>query len=177
MPIRHRKDRSHLVASGRVPLETSYDGGYATPRYWHLYLWADREALCANAGFEVDPRTAAAFCHAYRVLVLEPGKPDHWKPRRKLGELHLVANEWTVEKVVHEVAHGFFEMLREGCETWPKWTDLATQDGKPPAELRQTRPCDAGMVAEEVACYRMGRLVDAIFSWLWEVNPYGRHAL
>lgn len=29
---------------------------------------------------------------------------------------------------------------------------------------------------EERACYYLGRLIEAVYCWLWEVNAHGKHA-
>lgn len=146
MPIVRRKDFTDLVARTKVRLGRQ-------PHYLAVFLWRTEEALRRNT--DLGParpgrRTSGVHCCVPCWLDQESGEP---LPRAKIGELHFVAGEWTVEVVSHEVMHGVIHRLRVCCPS-PRQVFEHLDD----------------MLHEEEICYDAGRWVREIYRWLWNVD-------
>ncbi len=156
-----RKDRTELVAEGRVWID-------APPRkhYYSIYLWGSTAALnaaqCADSvanslqqpnWFEAadDGAALAIVCHSNRRIRVHADGTETEIVRPKLGEMHFEQGNWPMDMVAHECLH----VALGSADLGPDLRDLKDQEG----------------TAEEVLCYRLGATFDAVYRWLWEVDP------
>lgn len=98
-------------------------------------------------------RDGAYGCHhpmPYREIINDRGRAiDRWAGP-KLGEIHVVRNNWNMEVVSHEIAHAVIHRLRA--------TALSKKDLDMDKE-------------EEPICYAAGTWADQLYRWLWKRNP------
>lgn len=75
---------------------------------------------------------------------------------KKVGEIHFFADGWNLDTVVHESLHAVI-----GAARWigPKLAELDSGD-----DIDQ----------EEIVCYRLGRMTNKLYRWLWKNNPNPR---
>lgn len=155
MAIRHRKDRTHLVAEARVPSVTY-------PYYLRLYLWRNREGYNANANAD----SYAYFCSTGYVYdrVEDVGR----QVGRCLGELHFCAGEWDEEAVAHEVQHA---VLYRVAAVGPHWRRILNNEAF--EDERQDGDDAYALVsrANELVCEEAGRWVKAAYAFLWHHDP------
>lgn len=151
MPLRHRKDLSRLIGRTRI------QGRRSRRHYLLAYLWEDRQAMLAVVGTDGKGLDIRAM-HCPNVTVMQVGKknePTVYKSPPLLGEVHFVANDWNEEIVAHELVHAVLhrlEALGQG-----DLTALEIED-------------------EEPICLEFGQWFDQVWSWLWKINPHGKHA-
>lgn len=146
MAIKHRKDRSLLVAETEIRAEKD------RPHRLHAYLWSSVEAMHANTHLAPGSNAIACFCPALtRVRYLGRGLSRHavYKPFPLLGELHFVAGRWDTEVVHHELTHAALARLR-AFGLIPEGMDMDEH--------------------EEPFCYVLGQWTDRVYRWLWKMD-------
>lgn len=158
--IKRHKDRRHLRATMRLPVShvrdrkaSGVDDG-SRGHYYRVYLWATAEAARAATG-TADGQGLGWHC---ATAWMEGTNGDGVVVKRKpagpmLGELHFVAGHWSMEVAAHELRHLDLHLER----LWP---------GVAHAAIEQSP-----MAAEELICYRFGRMLETVYRWLWEQDP------
>lgn len=159
MPIKRNKDRSLLKS--RLRLRCSHvrdrrasgfdDGG--RHHYYDVFLWSTAQAARDNVLDAVDGAMGWHCCGSWRERVDSNGEDGDIIAPPKLGELHFVAGNWTEEIVSHELYHASIHLQR----LWPTTARCATNQDP--------------MEAEELLCYRFGRMFSELYRWLWELDP------
>lgn len=119
--------------------------------YWNVYLFKDAHALYRNTRADDD---SDEYLGLHRPMPYSidcaTGKP---KPKPLIGEIHLIAGEWNLEIIAHELQHALFHLMRVTAGT-----DILHKDFD-------------DMPAEEVFCYIYGQMLDGLHSQLWKINP------
>jgi len=184
MPCNAKKDLSNCLARAKVRIL----GG---KHFFSIYLWDTKEDLNLQAQIEGGDAEAAC-CHMpesailpartfWRWLVLK-FTPQfiqrrfikfEWRTPPKAGEIHFYRNAWTMENVAHECAHATLGAARAYGLT-PGY--LMDGSGELSSHLMRGDFPEGAISDEELFCYIQGELFDAVFRWLWGVNPYGKHA-
>jgi hypothetical protein len=150
--IRHRKNRSQLVAEAWLSLE------HHRPHRIRLYLWATSEALEANSpGRGENSRTVSGRTgKAVGAFNAAPWSMFSHRAALKvpwcIGELHFVRGSCDIEVLCHEIAHLQLHIQRVLVGVTP-FTD---------------------MFSEEQLCYTIGRLTRRANAWLHEHRAYRR---
>lgn len=158
MTIRRIKDRTELIARKRVLLTHVYErraSGHDDGLRGHYvlaYLWRTVEAMHHNAPDSVGGHA----CHCINDWTDEvdgQGAVVRRHVRPLVSELHFVVGRWSDEAIAHEVHH-----LAIHCQRlWPE----------PFEEAVAQEPHEA----EELICYRFGRINCALKCWLWTKDP------
>lgn len=158
MPIRRRKDRSRLKAARRLLATHVYErraSGFdesARGHYYEVFLWLDIEAARAAVPPDAGRGGCAWHCIAPSWVHVDADGTEKAHIPKKIGELHFVANIWNEAMVSHELQHAALNIQR----LWPKVAEAAV--------------AQEPMAAEELLCYRFGRMYDDLWRWLWDVD-------
>ena len=115
--------------------------------HWKVFIWPDRETFHAKVR-GADVCDGMHHPHPYCVEGLIFRK---YTPLKVIGAIHFVRGKWDLEVVSHECLHAVSHYVR------------AT--GSKPLGHRSD-----DMEKEEALCYPFGRLVDEIYSKLWELD-------
>lgn len=125
------------------------------PYEWHVFLWRNQADFIKGANPEKKASRAMCLTDTYLDEDQNPCVVS------KLGEIHFVSGNWTVNTVTHEVIHGLLHRLRYVEPTWEK----VIPEFSPEYDISY----------EETIAYEGGDWVEVLLSWLTENDPESKY--
>lgn len=141
--IKRNKDLTNCLSQQKFPIFR-----WAS-RFYKGFLWRDHDSMINNVILDDGGSDCRAVCtHASYVMMFPEDGPNIIKAPRYLGELHFVKRDWNLEVVSHECTHALLNICR-------------AMNIHPFLEIHY----------EEQAAYKLGVLVDNVYTWLWSIDP------
>lgn len=143
MAVNHQLTTS--ISDGCTVAHFNASGGLDV--HWKVFLWPSRDMFHGKMADGVGA-DGLHHPHPYRKHIVTRKR----RPMRVVGSIHFVRDKWDMEVVAHECLHAIAHYIRS--------------TGKNPLGDK----CD-NMKEEEELCYPFGRLVEEVYTKLWELNP------
>lgn len=142
MPYKRHKDESKLKAKCKL---------YCNDKrhYFHVFLWKDQESFDNNT-LGNRPGESRGCVNLAPSIIECIGDKEREIIRPKLGEIHFISNNWSLEIVAHELCHALVQRLR--MLKTPTIQQVINQENS----------------SEEDICYEFGAWVDKIYRFVWE---------